>query len=670
VSPLDSICAKYEIKKRQFAATLLTERYWNASMNHYLRHQFDRLYRSRSNPQLFWKISKVLLTKSSIYQVYCMNQVDKRWYKTRSYKFIMNCMILTDKILNSWTTNISFKLVDIPKPNGKLRRLGVPQFAWRIALNAIQNIMIVWLSPYMSANQHGFLPGRGCLTAWRALLKNLENSPNIYEFDLEGFFPNLSKQYIMEKLRETKMPEIWIEYIIEIQRTLPVNNEHQPFTSDEEEAMQYIYWLSYPNKNWKSVWEKQKSNLGSILAWKREHEKVLPDLKDRQYLMGIQQGNSMSPLIAILCLEGTLMKESPDYQITQYADDGVLSHIKKPIEEILTFPWESGIRQNKEKSQWIKQDDKWLDSIKFLGLRWSKLTGKATMKGETRVSKSGRISSVIELNETIQKMLDEQLRLEELNSGETSWPHVKWREWRDATDCLEWMMEKGQKGETLHNPNWEIMRSETIPDLGSRRSKEYWKILERNPEEINIHMYIADELTKLGWRINGKISAWKKPCYTFADYFASKFGGWLQAGMYNNTFDLSDMTHEWKEYFHTSSWETLEKKRRDLCLTKGTKYILNGEQPDMKIDVHNMSSLAIKSLANRLRAIKQGKVIWVVKDSKFVTQKPKNSRSQFSSYLFYQKPLKTTGAYMFLFVFNVLCVIQWVYYVMSHSSLL
>jgi hypothetical protein len=65
---------------------------------------------------------------------------------------------------------------------------------------------------------------------------------------------------------------------------------------------------------------------------------VLPDLKDRQYLMGVQQGNSMSPLIAILCLEGTLMKESPDYKITQYADDGVLSHIKKPIEEILNFP--------------------------------------------------------------------------------------------------------------------------------------------------------------------------------------------------------------------------------------------------------------------------------------------------------------------------------------------
>jgi len=82
---------------------------------------------------------------------------------------------------------------------------------------------------------------------------------------------------------------------------------------------------------------------------------------------------------------------NPDCDVVQYADDGILYNLKRSPAELLTFPVESGIKVNWQKSGGIRREGVWETGIKFIGLLYTpdngttkphKVTGK--MSNSTR----------------------------------------------------------------------------------------------------------------------------------------------------------------------------------------------------------------------------------------------------------------------------------------------
>lgn len=88
--------------------------------------------------------------------------------------------------------------VEIPKPNGGVRKLGIPTVIDRVIEQAITQILTPMFEPIFSENSYGFRPNRRCE---QAILKLLEYFNDGYvwvvDIDLEKFFDNVPQDKLM-----------------------------------------------------------------------------------------------------------------------------------------------------------------------------------------------------------------------------------------------------------------------------------------------------------------------------------------------------------------------------------------------------------------------------------------------------------------------------------------
>jgi group II intron reverse transcriptase/maturase len=88
--------------------------------------------------------------------------------------------------------------VEIPKPNGGKRKLGIPTVMDRTIQQAVTQVIAPICEPYFSDSSYGFRPGRSCE---QAILKLLDYFNDGYEWivdiDLEKFFDNVPQDRLM-----------------------------------------------------------------------------------------------------------------------------------------------------------------------------------------------------------------------------------------------------------------------------------------------------------------------------------------------------------------------------------------------------------------------------------------------------------------------------------------
>ena len=88
--------------------------------------------------------------------------------------------------------------VEIPKPNGGVRKLGIPTVMDRVIQQGIVQVISPMCEPLFSEWSYGFRPNRSCEMAIRQLLIYLnEGYEWIVDIDLEKFFDNVPQDKLM-----------------------------------------------------------------------------------------------------------------------------------------------------------------------------------------------------------------------------------------------------------------------------------------------------------------------------------------------------------------------------------------------------------------------------------------------------------------------------------------
>ncbi len=209
------------------------------------------------------------------------------------------------------------KIVEIPKRDGKTRKLGVPTVSDRIAQMVVKLYLEPKIDPHFHPDSYGYRPGKSAIDAVGVARQRCWRYDYVIDLDIKGFFDNLDHDLVMkaiEKHTESK----WILLYIE-------------------------RWLKAPAQDAK----------GTLI--KREK--------------GTPQGGVISPLIANLFLHYTLdewmRRNYPQNPFERYADDGVIhckteaeaNHLKTAIEKRLA-QCKLEMHPEKTKIVYCKDDDR------------------------------------------------------------------------------------------------------------------------------------------------------------------------------------------------------------------------------------------------------------------------------------------------------------------------
>ncbi|MGH2416523.1 MAG: group II intron reverse transcriptase/maturase, partial [Microcystaceae cyanobacterium] len=218
--------------------------------------------------------------------------------------------------------------VEIPKPKGKKRPLGIPSVRDRIEQAIVKNSLEPEWEAVFEPNSYGFRPGRSCQDAVEQIFNQLSRWHNwVLEADIQGFFDNIAHEPILSMIG------------------------------------------NFPKRNLIKEWLKA----GFVFQGKFNPTDI-----------GTPQGGVISPLLANIGLHGLenyIKASNPRFGVVIYADDFIVTARDKESLETaqnLIQAWMSkrGLEFNSEKTLITSMED----GFDFLGFNSRHYNGKLLIK--------------------------------------------------------------------------------------------------------------------------------------------------------------------------------------------------------------------------------------------------------------------------------------------------
>lgn len=421
----------------RYASEIKLKRYRNRRMNKYLIHVFTQMVEHliAGRTSRFWTLAMLLVKRSTVYMIACSWKIEKNLYRDKSVRYITKLFKEVNNLRRTYSTEMKFHRTYIPKGDTH-RPLGVPSLAWRIYLNMLLHPLVI--AHPLPEFQHGFKPGKGTLTAWISMFKDVLPSRNIYEGDLRQCFPSVNLLRLAVTLIKQGMPPNVLGLYHALNMVSPefkgviLLNENQFLIRDH-----YKYLLkqdpSRPAINFdRPIWNVTEEWLRDQILINGEaalgiHGEVLLNFLDSSKdqalhydlileglmhifvefkegtpvsefvhyadwlkFIGTAQGSPLSPYLAAIALTAVTDKLPKGVKALFYADDFILygpnlNDITLAICKNLFK--EAGFTIHSEKSKWVVKDGSLAqETIKFLGLIYNFLDGTlqaATRKGST-----------------------------------------------------------------------------------------------------------------------------------------------------------------------------------------------------------------------------------------------------------------------------------------------
>ena len=122
------------------------------------------------------------------------------------------------KIWNRMSSSTYFpppvRTVEIPKSDGKTRKLGIPTVSDRVAQMVVKMYLEPMLDPLFHPDSYGYRPRKSAIQALEVARKRCWKFDWVIDLDIKGFFDNMDHELVMKAVRK-HTEEKWILLYVE-----------------------------------------------------------------------------------------------------------------------------------------------------------------------------------------------------------------------------------------------------------------------------------------------------------------------------------------------------------------------------------------------------------------------------------------------------------------------
>ena len=122
------------------------------------------------------------------------------------------------KVWNRMSSSTYFpppvRTVEIPKSDGKTRKLGIPTVSDRVAQMVVKMYLEPMLDPLFHPDSYGYRPRKSAIQALEVARKRCWKFDWVIDLDIKGFFDNMDHELVMKAVRK-HTEEKWILLYVE-----------------------------------------------------------------------------------------------------------------------------------------------------------------------------------------------------------------------------------------------------------------------------------------------------------------------------------------------------------------------------------------------------------------------------------------------------------------------
>ncbi len=116
------------------------------------------------------------------------------------------------KIWNRMSSSTYFpppvRTVEIPKSDGKMRKLGIPTVPDRVAQMVVKMYLEPTLDPLFHPDSYGYRPRKSAIQALDVARKRCWKFDWVIDLDIKGFFDNMDHELVMKAVRKAYRREV------------------------------------------------------------------------------------------------------------------------------------------------------------------------------------------------------------------------------------------------------------------------------------------------------------------------------------------------------------------------------------------------------------------------------------------------------------------------------